>query len=217
MRRSDKTGKTGKCELMKIIGVTGGIGSGKSTISRILKDLGAAVIDADAVARSVTQAGGEAIKELADCFGNEIIDANGELDRAKLASAAFADDVKLRALNSITHKYISEKINETVLSLKKLGKFDIVVIDAPIPLEKGFLDLADEVWVVVADKNARIERVMERSGFSLDDVSARMAAQIGDEEYTRLADEVLHNNGSIEELEQAVVKLFLRKKQGWQR
>lgn len=217
MKRSEITGKTGKCELMKIIGVTGGIGSGKSTVSRILKDLGAAVIDADAVARSVTKAGGEALKELAGCFGNEIINADGELDRTKLASVAFADDVKLHALNSITHKYISEKINKTVVSLKKLDKYDILVIDAPIPLEKGFLDLADEVWVVVADKNARIERVMERSGFSLDDVSARMAAQIGDEEYTGLADEVLHNNGSVEELEQAVVKLFLQKKQEWQR
>ncbi|MGI6669593.1 MAG: dephospho-CoA kinase [Acetivibrionales bacterium] len=202
---------------MKIIGVTGGIGSGKSTVSRILKDLGAAVIDADAVAKNVTQAGGTAIEELAGYFGNEIIKENGELDREKLASLAFADAEKLNALNSITHKYISEKIQETVESIKKSGKFAITVIDAPIPVEKGFLDLVDEVWVVVADKDSRIKRVMERSGFSHDEITARIDAQLSDEEYIRLADEVLYNNESMEELEQTVVRLFLQKKQEWQR
>jgi dephospho-CoA kinase len=217
MKQNKKDGKAGKCEYMKIIGVTGGIGSGKSAVSRILKDLGAAVINADDLAKSVTRAGGKAFKELVDYFGDEIINANGELDRTRLASLVFADEAKLRALNSITHKYVSEKIYETVLSLKESGKFGIAAIDAPIPLEKGFLDLADEVWVVVADKDVRIKRVMERSGFSYDDVSARINAQLSDEEYAGLADEVLDNNGTVEELEQAVVRLFLQKKQEWQR
>ncbi|MGE5615014.1 MAG: dephospho-CoA kinase [Bacillota bacterium] len=217
MKQNESAGKAGKNESMRIIGITGGIGSGKSTVSRILKDLGAVVVDADAVARSVTQAGGKAVKELADYFGNEIIREDGELDRAKLASLAFADDVKLNALNSITHKYILEKIHETVESLKKSGKFVITVIDAPIPVKEGFLDLVDEVWVVLADKDSRIKRVMERSGFSHDEVSARIDAQLNDEEYIRLADEVLYNNGSVEDLEQAVVRLFLQKKQEWQR
>lgn len=202
---------------MKIIGVTGGIGSGKSTVSRTLRDLGAAVVDADVLARNVTSVGGKAFDELVEYFGNEILDDKGELDRSKLASIAFGDKVKLHALNSITHKYISEKIFETVKLLSASDKWDIIVIDAPLPIEKGFMDLVDEVWVVTAEREARIKRVMDRSGLKYEAVSERIDSQLRDEEYLRIADEVLENTGTVEELEQAVVKLFLRKKQELQR
>ena len=202
---------------MKIIGVTGGIGSGKSAVSRTLRDLGAAVVDADVLAKGVTAAGGKAFDELVEYFGREIVGESGELDRAKLASIAFGDKVKLHALNCITHKHITEKIYDTVEILKNTGKWDIIVIDAPIPVEKGFMDLADEIWVVSADRETRIKRVMERSGFSYGNVSDRIDSQLRDEEYLKLADEVLYNNSSIEELEQTVVRLFLQKKQEWQR
>ncbi len=202
--------------MLKIIGVTGGIGSGKSSVARILKDLGAAVIDADVLAKSVTSAGGKAFNELIGYFGNEIVGEDGELDRKKLAKAAFSDTEKLKMLNAITHKYIAEKIYDTVEILKGTGKWDTIVIDAPIPVEKGFKDLADEIWVVVADKEARIRRVMERSGYTYDEVAARIDSQMSDDEYLELADEVIRNDNSIEELEQAVVRLFLSKKQKWQ-
>lgn len=202
---------------VKIIGVTGGIGSGKSTVSLTLRDLGAAVVDADVISRNVTAVGGRAFEELVGYFGNGILNQNEEIDRAKLASIAFNDKVKLHALNCITHRHIAEKIRETVELLKNSGKWDIIVIDAPIPIEKGFLDLADEVWVVVADLETRIKRVMERSGFSHGEVSGRIDSQPREEEYLALADEVLYNNGSVDELEQVVVKLFLQKKQEWQR
>lgn len=202
---------------MKIIGVTGGIGSGKSTVSSALRDLGAAVVDADVLARNVTASGGKAFEELVGYFGKDIVNAKGDLDREKLASIAFNDKVKLHALNCITHKHIVEKIRDTVEILKNSGKWDMVVIDAPIPVEKGFLDLADEVWVVAADRETRIKRVMDRSGYSYNDAADRISAQLRDEEYIKMADEVLYNNGSMEELEQAVVKLFLQKKREWQR
>ncbi len=202
---------------MKIIGVTGGIGSGKSTVSGALRDLGAAVVDADVLARSVTAVGGKAYEELVGYFGKDILSDKGEIDRAKLAQIAFHDKVKQHALNCITHKYIVEKIRDTVELLNHSGKWDIVVIDAPIPLEKGFLDLADEVWVVTAEQEKRIERVMARSGFTREDVIDRIHSQMREEEYLKLADEVLYNNGSLDELEQAVVRLFLHKKQEWQR
>jgi dephospho-CoA kinase len=202
---------------MKIIGVTGGIGSGKSAVSRTLRDLGAAVVDADVLAKSVTAAGGKAFDELVEYFGKDIVGENGELDRAKLASIAFGDKVKLHALNYITHKHITEKIYDTVEIIKNSGKWDIIVIDAPIPVEKGFLDLADEVWVVSAERETRISRVMQRSGFTYDEVSDRIDSQLREDEYLKLADEVLYNNGSIEDLEQTVVRLFLQKKQEWQR
>ncbi len=202
---------------MKIIGVTGGIGSGKSTVSRTLRDLGAAVVDADILAKNVTAGGKEALNELVNYFGQDIIKESGELDRVKLASIAFGDKVKLHALNSITHKHIVERIRDTIKVLESTTKWDFIVIDAPIPLEKGFLDLADEVWVVIADRETRIKRVMDRSGFSYEAVIDRINAQMSDDEYLRIADEVFYNNGTVEELEQAVVKLFLQKKQEWQR
>jgi len=201
---------------MKIIGVTGGIGSGKSTVSRTLRDLGAAVVDADVLARSVTAAGSEAVSELVRYFGNDIIKESGELDREKLASIAFGDKVKLHALNSITHKHIVERIRETIELLKSSAKWNYIVIDAAIPVDKGFLDIADEVWVVIADRETRIRRVMERSGLAYEAVTVRFNVQMSDEEYLRIADEVIYNNGTVEELEQTVVKLFLQKKQEWQ-
>lgn len=202
---------------MKIIGITGGIGSGKSTVSSALRDLGAAVVDADVIARSITAPGGRAHDELVEYFGREIVNMNGEIDRIKLASIAFSDKVKLHALNCITHKHIADKMRDTMELLKNSGKWDIIVIDAPIPIEKGFLDLVDEVWIVTADLETRISRVMERSGYSREEIIKRIDSQLRDDEYLAIADEVLSNNGSPDELEQAVVKLFLQKKQEWQR
>jgi dephospho-CoA kinase len=202
--------------MLKIIGVTGGIGSGKSSVARILKDLGAAVIDADVLAKSVISAGGKAFDELVGYFGEEIVGDDGELDRKKLAAAVFSDTEKLKTLNAITHKYIADKIYDTAEILKSTGKWDTIVIDAPIPIEKGFADLADEIWVVTAERETRIRRAMERSGYTYDEVSARIDSQMSEDEYLRLADEVIRNDDSIEELERAVVRLFLSKKQKWQ-
>ncbi len=202
---------------MKIIGVTGGIGSGKSTASSALRDLGAAVLDADIISRNVTAPGGRAFDELVEYFGEQIVKEDGELNRELLADLAFSDKVQQHALNCITHKYIIEKIYDTIEILKNNNKCDIAVIDAPIPLEKGFLDLADEVWVIVADQETRIKRVMDRSGYSYEEVVKRIEAQPTEEEYKKLANEVIYNNGTPEELEQAIVRLFLQKKQEWQR
>ncbi len=200
---------------MKIIGITGGIGSGKSTVSTTLRDLGAAVVDADLLAKSVTASGGKAFDELVDFFGRDILGKDGEVDRQKLAEIVFRDKKMLDALNEITHKYVVEKIYDTVELLKNSGKWDVIVLDVPIPIEKGFLDLADEVWVVVADRDVRTRRIMERSGYSYEEALKRIDSQMKDDEYVKLADEVLYNDDSIEELEQAVVRLFLAKKQEW--
>lgn len=202
---------------MKIIGVTGGIGSGKSAVARTLKDLGAVVIDADSISRAVTTKGGRALEELEGYFGNSIIDENGDLDRRKLAGMAFKDPVRRHALEAITHRHIVVKILEGVENIRNSGKTEIVVIDAPIPLKHGFLDVADEVWVVTAEKDTRIQRAMERSGYTYEEALDRVNSQMKDEEYLQAAGEVIQNNGSMEELEKAVVKLFIQKKQDWQR
>jgi len=201
---------------MKVIGITGGIGSGKSTVSRILKDLGAVVVDADSIARTVTARGGKALEELVSYFGGVILDSCGELDRVKLADMVFDDPVKLHALDSITHKYITERIYGSIESLRNAGKTETAVIDAPIPAEHGFLDIADEVWVVVAEPDARIRRIADRSGYTPEEALKRVGSQLRDDEYIKLADEVISNNGSIEELEKAAVRLFIQKRQEWQ-
>jgi dephospho-CoA kinase len=202
---------------LRIIGVTGGIGSGKSTVSLVLRDLGAAVIDADSVARAITVKGGKALEELISYFGNGILDSNGELNRKTLADIVFNDQVKLHALNAITHKHIIMRIKDSIESIKSSGKNDVIVLDAPIPLENGFIDLVDEVWVVASDRDIRIKRVMDRSGLTYDEILSRINAQIKDEEYLKSADEVIYNNGSIEELEKTAVKLFIQKRQDRQK
>ena len=174
-------------------------------------------MDTDVLARNLTACGGKAYNELVEHFGREILDENGEINRKKLASIAFGDMDELQALNCITHKYVAEKISDTVNILKNSGKWDIIVIDAPIPIEKGFLDTADEVWVVMAEREKRIKRVMDRSGYTYEEAVSRINSQLSDEDYLKIADEVLYNNGSMEELEQAAVRLFLKKKQDWQR
>lgn len=198
---------------MRVIGVTGAIGSGKSIVSKILNDLGAVVIDADVLARAVTAKGSEALSELVSYFGADILNPNGELDRKKLADLAFNDKVRLHALNAITHKHIAKKIKSAVENIRAIGKSEVIVVDAPIPVEHGFLDVVDEVWVVTADRDKRIARIMERSGYTPQEAESRMNSQMKDDEYLRLADEVLENNREIEELEKAVVKLFLQKVQ----
>lgn len=197
---------------MKIIGVTGGMGSGKSTVSRILLDLGAYVIDADRVAKQVLTKGSEALSELAGYFGAEIISEQGEPDTAKIAEIAFGNREMTEILNKVTHKYILEEIARRLEALKEQGENYIVVLDVPIPVEHGFLDVVDEVWVVTADKEKRIQRVMERSSLSYDDVIKRMDMQPDDSYYKSLADEIIENDGSVEELEKKIAVLFVQKK-----
>jgi dephospho-CoA kinase len=195
---------------LRVIGVTGGIGSGKSTVSRILYDLGAKIIDADRIAREITSKTGKAYKEIVESFGPEILDERENIDRKKLSDIAFNDRQELEKLNSITHKYVAEDIKITLDRLKEEGTCEVVVIDAPIPVEQGFMDTVDEVWVVTAGLEERIERVMERSSFTYEQVVDRINSQLKDSDYLKLADEVICNNGSIEDLEQAVVKLFFQ-------
>lgn len=197
---------------MKIIGVTGGIGSGKSTVSRILSDLGAKVLDADRIAREVVKKGGEALDELKMTFGNEILDSMGELDRKKLAAIVFSDAEKLKTLNRITHKYVASKIKNEVHRLRKEGKTEIVVIDVPLPVKEGFRDVADVIWTVTADRETRIKRVMARSSVTREEVERRMNAQYSEDSYVSLADIVIKNDGSIEDLEKKVAKLYVEAK-----
>jgi len=194
---------------LRIIGITGGIGSGKSTVSQILRDLGAKIIDADKIAKEIVFKGGVVLKELIEFFGSQILDESGGLDRKKLGEIVFNNPEKLEVLNKITHKYIVERIFKDLEKAKKEGKWDIVVVDAPLPVKHGFMDAVDEVWVVTADKETRIKRIMERNGLTYEEALSRISSQLKDSEYLEIADVVIPNDGSIEDLEKSVVKLFI--------
>lgn len=198
---------------LKVIGVTGGIGSGKSTVAKILHDLGASIIDADKIARQVTAKGQQAMEEIVIHFGEGVLDEKGELDRKKLSEIVFADSKEIETLNSITHKYVADRISVELYKLKE-EKAEIVVLDVPLPVEHGFLDIVDEVWVVIANKDTRIKRIMERNNITYEEALARIKMQKGDEEYLKLANEVINNDGSVEELEKAIAKLYIQKRLG---
>ncbi|OPZ89728.1 MAG: Dephospho-CoA kinase [Firmicutes bacterium ADurb.Bin419] len=190
---------------MRIIGVTGGIGSGKSTVSKILASFGAHVIDADMLARQIVEKGQKALAEIVDAFGTSVLDAEGNLDRKKLSHIVFKDKQKLKLLNGLTHSHVAQNIIDRI---NGLDESETAVVDAPIPIEHGFLDVVHEVWSVIADKEVRIKRVMERSALTYNEVEQRINFQLSDEFYKSISDIVIVNNESLEELRAQVAKYY---------
>ncbi len=186
-----------------VLGVTGGIGSGKSTVSHILQEMGAVVIDADKISRDVVMPGEKALEELTEVFGEDILDAWGQLQRKKLAHMVFNDNEKLQKLNGILHKYVAQRINDNVKE-QQLKKTQIIVIDAPIPIKTGFLDLCHRVWTITADRELRIRRIMERNGMSYDEAVSRINSQLDEQEYIKIADTVIYNNDDYSLLKEDV-------------
>jgi dephospho-CoA kinase len=193
---------------MKVIGITGGIGSGKSTVAHILAELGARVIDADIISKDIMVKGSEALKEITECFGNEILTEAEELDRKKLGDIVFGDAEKLEKLTVITHKYIIEEIIERVEREKNKSGSNLIILEASIPIEHGFKDIVDEIWVVISDIEHRIKRVMNRNGYSYAQVLERIKSQISDEEYIKIGHKVIKNSGNLAELKNEINKLL---------
>ena len=181
-----------------IIGLTGSSGSGKSEAAKILSGHGASVIDADAISHEVAERR-ETLDELSRAFGAWVIDKDGRFNRGSVSERAFSDGEFLAALTAITHKYIVNEIYERVDKLKAEG-CGIIVIDAPIPVKKGFLDISDVVWVVKSPRSRRLQRVVERDGIGLGAAEARFASQLPDDEYDKLADAVILNDGNLQDL-----------------
>lgn len=182
------------------IGLTGGIGSGKSTVARLLAQRGAVVIDADHIAREIVEPGQPALAEIAERFGAEVISPDGSLDRGALAAIVFADSVALADLNAITHPRIAQRTAELIEAAPDDA---VVVYDMPLLVENGLTEGWDHVIVVDADRDVRIQRLIER-GLDTADIEARMSRQATDEQRRAVADIVIDNSGDVDALETQV-------------
>ena len=180
------------------IGLTGGIGSGKSTVASILHELGAKVIDADQVAREIVEPGQPALAELAEAFEG-ILAENGSLNRAELAHQAFATPEATEKLNTITHPRIRERTQELFSEAEAQG-VEVLVYDMPLLIENGEYKQMDHVLVVDAPDDVRVDRLVNQRGLDEGDAWRRIAAQIDRETRLQVADTVLDNGGDRESL-----------------
>ena len=185
---------------MRVIGLTGGTGSGKSTVSAYLKKRGCCIIDADEIARQLTSPGGEALDPIREKFGESVFYDDGTLDRKKLGNIVFKDEEKLKILEEITTKIVIRKITDKIHQMKESGYEGIVILDAPLLFEFGMEGLADENWLVICDRERRIKRLENRDGLSRREITDRMANQLSDEKKMDMADQSIDNSGSIDDL-----------------
>ncbi|NLJ77446.1 MAG: dephospho-CoA kinase [Peptococcaceae bacterium] len=183
---------------MIIIGLTGNIGSGKSTVAHRLRELGAKIIDADQVAREVVLPGAPALREIAEHFGPEVLDSAGELNRKKMGSIVFADPCAMEKLNNITHPIIKADIGRQIEECRK-GKGGrrprALVVDAALLIEVGLEKDADEIWVVKIDQEEQVKRLAKRDNLTQEEALRRIAAQLPQEEKLRHATRIIDNSG----------------------
>ncbi len=189
---------------MKTIGLTGGIGSGKSTVSKILATLGAHIIDADIVGHEIYLPGKTAWKEVTEAFGQGIVAPDQTIDRKKLGALVFSSPDVLARLNAIVHPIMFEEIRQRIQAKRAEGFTVPIVVEAAILIEANWLPLTDTVWVVETDKEAAIRRVAAQRGMSTADAEARIANQLSNAERRKHAQVVIHNNGSLQALEQQI-------------
>jgi len=195
---------------VKTIGLTGGIGSGKSTVSQLLGELGAFVIDADKVGHEIYLPGKEAWKQVTAAFGQDILAPDQTIDRKKLGAIIFGSDDARKKLNSIVHPLMFKDIDYRIKEKRADGFTKPIVVEAAILIEANWLPLADEVWLVVTNKNAVIERVASQRGLSAKDTETRIASQLSDAERRKYATLVIENDGSLEDLK-------IKVQQAWNR
>lgn len=190
-----------------IIGLTGGIASGKSTVSNMIKEVGIPVVDADIIAREVVQKGEEAYEKIVDHFGTEILSDDESIDRPKLGAIVFNNEEKRLSLNGIVHPAIRKKMLTEIKQYKQVGN-KIVVLDIPLLFESKLTYMVDKIILVYVDQEIQKERLIKRDQFSDEEAKARIASQMPLVEKIELADEVIHNHGLKEETKQQLLKIL---------
>ncbi|MEU3194703.1 dephospho-CoA kinase [Streptomyces sp. NPDC006992] len=190
------------------VGLTGGIGSGKSEVARLFAECGAVVVDADRIAREVVEPGTPGLAAIVDEFGAEVLTPEGRLDRPRLAALVFADPERRAALNAIVHPLVGERSAELERAARQADPDAVVVHDVPLLVENGLAQLYDTVVVVDAAAETRLDRLVRLRGTDEDEARARMAAQAGREERLAVADLVIDNNGPLAELAPRVREIW---------
>jgi dephospho-CoA kinase len=186
-----------------VLGITGGMGSGKSTVSAMLQEKGVKLIDGDVIAKELVEKP-DVLEELVSAFGSDILDGNGHLLRKQLARIAFGDPENIMRLNDIMHKKIASEIKKRV---SVLGD-DIGLVDVALPVREGFLDTCQEIWCVIAKKESRMIRIQQRDGLLLPQIQDRIRNQPTDEVYLACADKTIVNDGGFSELKQKATMLW---------
>lgn len=194
---------------MLVIGLTGGVGAGKSTVMQLLQEqYGAYLIEADAVGRRLMEKGGITYQKILEAFGAEILDEAGEIHRGRLASVAFATEEATLRLNACTHPYIKEAIAHEICQVRRLGVHQLLVLEAAILAQGGLTELCDIIWYVSVPWEVRRQRIMESRGYSAERAEDMMMRQPADAEYLALADGVIYNYGSMEETARQLKELL---------
>ncbi len=196
-----------------VIGITGGIASGKSTVSSMLKELGAFIIDVDDIGRKVVEKGEKAYNEIVCYFGNDILLPKGDINRKKLGNIVFSSYEKLELLNSITHPEIIRRVMEEVNALAKDGA-KIIVIDAAILFEMGLDIYCDSIWLVHVGKETQIKRLMGRDKFTYEEAIHRISSQRSHEERMKYIDVIIDNSQAPEVIKSRISDIWSEIKEG---
>ena len=197
---------------MKVIGLTGGIGSGKSTVSRFLAELGAVIIDADKIGHEAFKPCTEAWREVMAAFGRQILAPDGQIDRKKLGEIVFNNPESLARLNRIMHPLIYDMVKAQLEEYRRRG-IAVVVLEAPLLIEAGWADSVDEVWVTIASEATVLGR-LQKSGLSKPKALARICSQLPSQERIKHADVTIDTDCSLDELRARVGELYTRRTEG---
>ena len=192
---------------MRVIGLTGGIASGKSTAARTLGELGARIVDADQVARDIVAPGQPALAEIVRAFGREVLQPDGALDRKKLGAIIFADADKRRTLNAITHPRIAFETQARLARLREEG-VPVAIYEAALLVENGVHKALDGLLVVVCDEATQLERLVGRDGFTLEEARARIAAQAPVADKVAAATWVVDTSGPLAETRKQLARIW---------
>ena len=188
----------------RIIGLMGNSGSGKSTVAAKLRELGAYIIDADQISRDLSEPGQDGWRAVKQEFGEAFFRNDGALDRHKLGKYVFARPEELKRLNGVLHPLVLQKVDEKI----KFAPAGTIVIDCALLVDVGLDELADEVWLVTAGQESKIERIKNRDGIGSEHAENRLRSQLSEKELERHADVVLENKGTLDELYERVRKQY---------